>query len=318
MEGRVCNQSGLFKPLVMFFELTNSPATFQPLMNSIFVDLIAKGVVAVYLNDILIYTKTIKEHRKITRKVLCRLEENDLYLRPAKCEFECTEVEYLGMLIRENHVSMDPAKVQAVTDWPAPWNLKDVRGFLGFANFYRHFIEGFACIARPLNDLTKKDAPWSWGPSQQEALSKLKARFTSSPVFVMWQPDFEMRMKVDALAFATGRVISQKQTSDGLHHPIAFRSESLSEPERNYEIYDRELLAIVQGLEDWRHYLIGLPEPFTIATDHRNLKYWTKARNLNRRQARWYLTLTEYNFTLVHKPGSSMIVSNLMLQDPMK
>jgi hypothetical protein len=151
------------------------------------------------------------------------------------------------------------------TDWPAPRNLKDVGGFLGFANFYRRFIKGFARVARPLNDLTKKDAPWSWGPSQQEAFAELKAQFTSSPVLVMWQPDLETRMEVDASAFATGGVISQKQVSDGLHHPIAFRSESLSEPERNYEIYDRELLAIVQGLEDWRHYLIGLPEPFTIA-----------------------------------------------------
>jgi hypothetical protein len=184
------------------------------------------------------------------------------------------------MLIRENHVSMDPAKVQVVTDWPTPRNLKDVRGFLGFANFYRHFIEGFARIARPLNDLTKKDAPWSWGPSQQEAFTKLKAWFTSSPVLVMWQLDLEMCMEVDASAFATGGVISQKQTSDGLHHPIAFCSESLSKPERNYEIYDPKLLAIVQGLEDWRHYLMCLPEPFTIATDHRNLEYWTKAHTL--------------------------------------
>jgi hypothetical protein len=106
---------GLFEPLVMFFGLTNFPATFQALMNSIFANLIAKGVVAVYLDDILIYTKTIKEHCKITREVLCHLEGNDLYLRPAKCKFECTEVEYLDMLIRENHISMDPAKVQAVT-----------------------------------------------------------------------------------------------------------------------------------------------------------------------------------------------------------
>jgi hypothetical protein len=104
----------------MFFRLTNSSATFQALMNSIFADLIAKGVVAVYLDDIFIYTKTIKEHREITHEVLCHLEENNLYLRPAKCKFECTEVKYLGMLIRKNHVSMDPAKVQAVTDWPAP------------------------------------------------------------------------------------------------------------------------------------------------------------------------------------------------------
>jgi hypothetical protein len=169
----------------MFFGLTNTLATFQALMNSIFADLIAKGVVAVYLDDILIYTKTIKEYCKITRKVLCCLEKNDLYLCPAKCKFKCTEVEYLSMLIRENHVSMDPAKVQAVTDWPAPWNLKDVRGFLGFANFYCCFIEGFAHVAQPLNDLTKKDVPWSWGQLQQEAFIKLKAWFTSSPVLVM-------------------------------------------------------------------------------------------------------------------------------------
>jgi hypothetical protein len=125
------------------------------------------------------------EHREITREVLCRLEENNLYLRPAKCKFEYTEVEYLGMLIRENHVSMDSAKVQAVTDWPASRNLKDVRDFLGCANCYHRFIEGFARIVRPLNHLTKKDAPWSWEPSQQEAFSELKARFTSSPVLVM-------------------------------------------------------------------------------------------------------------------------------------
>ena len=151
---------GLFEPRVMFFGLTNSPATFQSLMNSIFADLIARGVVAVYLDDILIYTKTLEEHREVVREVLKRLEENDLYLRPAKCEFEVQEVEYLGMIIRENHVSMDPAKVRAVKEWPEPRNLTDVRGFLGFANFYRRFIEGFASIARPLNDLTKKEVPF--------------------------------------------------------------------------------------------------------------------------------------------------------------
>jgi hypothetical protein len=229
----------------MFFGLTNSPATFQALINSIFADLIAKGVVVVYLDDILIYTKTIEEHRKVTCKVLCCLEKNNLYLCPAKCKFECTEVEYLGMLIRENHISINSAKVQVATDWPTPRDLKDIRGFLGFANFYRCFIEGFARIARPLNDLIKKDTPWSWGQPQQEAFTKLKARFTSSPVLVMWQLNLETRMEVDALTFAMGGVISQKQTSDGLHHPIAFRLESLSKPERNYEIYDRELLAIV-------------------------------------------------------------------------
>jgi hypothetical protein len=116
---------------------------------------------------------------------------------------------------------------------------------------------------------------------QQEAFAKLKARFTSSPVLVIWQPDLETCMEVNALAFAMGGVILQKQTLDGLYHPIAFCSESLSKPEHNYKIYDRKLLAIVKGLKDWRHYLMSLPELFTIATDHCNLKYWTKANNLN-------------------------------------
>lgn len=128
---------GLFEPKVMFFGLTNSPATFQSLMNSIFADLIAEGKVAVYLDDILIWSSDLVEHRKIIHEVLKRLEENDLFLRPEKCEFEKTEIEYLGLIIRQGEVAMDPVKVKAVTEWPAPRNLKEVRSFVGFANFYR-------------------------------------------------------------------------------------------------------------------------------------------------------------------------------------
>ncbi|KAJ3550673.1 hypothetical protein NMY22_g304 [Coprinellus aureogranulatus] len=151
---------GLFEPLVMFFSLTNSPATFQALMNSIFADLIVKGKVAVYLDDILIFTATLEEHREIVNEVLTRLRKHDLYLRPEKCEFEKTEIEYLGLVIRKGEIRMDPAKVEAVRNWPIPKNLREVRGFLGFANFYRRFIKNFSKIAGPLNDLTKKDTPW--------------------------------------------------------------------------------------------------------------------------------------------------------------
>ena len=143
----------------MLFGLTNSPATFQTLMNTIFIDLVAKGIVAVYLDDILIFTRTLEEHRKVVTEVLSRLQEYDLYLRPEKCEFEKEEVEYLGLVIRNKEVAMDPVKVEAVKEWKDPKNLKEVRGFLGFANFYRRFIKDFARIARPLNDLTKKDQP---------------------------------------------------------------------------------------------------------------------------------------------------------------
>jgi hypothetical protein len=140
---------GLFELLVMFFGLTNSPATFQALMNSIFADLISKGVVAVYLDDIFIHTKMIKEHCEITREVLCCLEESNLYLHPAKCEFKCTEVEYLGMLIRENHVSMDPAKVQAVTDWPALGTSKILEVFLGLLISIAVSLKGLHALRGP-------------------------------------------------------------------------------------------------------------------------------------------------------------------------
>src|SRR6266568_9363246 len=140
---------GLFEPLVMFFGLTNSPATFQTMMDDIFEDLITEGVVVVYLDDILIFTETIKEHRKVTRQVLELLENNKLYLRLDKCEFKRTTVEYLGVIISHNSVAMDPVKVAGVAEWPEPTNKKEVQSFLGFTNFYRRFIQDFSQHARP-------------------------------------------------------------------------------------------------------------------------------------------------------------------------
>jgi transposase InsO family protein len=295
---------GLFEPKVMFFGLTNSPATFQALMNSIFSDLIAKGKVAVYLDDILIFTLTLEEHRRITEEVLSRLKANDLYLRPEKCEFEKTEIEYLGMVIREGQVSMDPAKIAAVKDWPTPSNVREVRGFLGFANFYRRFIEGFSKVARPLNDLTKKNTPFIWSTDCQHAFDTLREAFVSAPILGLWDPERPTRIEVDASGFATGGALLQ-QAEDGRWHPVAFRSASMDPAQRNYEIYDREMLAIIEALKDWRPFLEGLPHPFGIVTDHRNLQYWRTAQDLGRRQARWALYLSRFDFRLEHRPGKA-------------
>jgi hypothetical protein len=275
--------TGLYEPLVMLFGLTNSPATFQALMNSIFADLIAEGKVAVYLDDILIFSATIEEHRQVVQEVLKRLEQYDLYLRPEKCEFEQQEIEYLGLIIGGSEVKMDPSKVAAVKDWKTPTNLREVRGFIGFANFYRRFIKDFAKITRPLHDLTKKNTPFEWSTRQQEAFDTLREAFISSPVLALWDPELPTRIEVDASGYATGGVLSQQHT-DGLWHPIAFRSSSMDPSERNYEIYDREMLAVITALKDWRHFLEGLPHPFEIITDHSNLEYWRTAQNLSRRQ----------------------------------
>jgi hypothetical protein len=200
---------GLFKPQIMLFKLTNSPATFQALMNTIFVDLVAAGKVAVYLDDILIYSQTLSEHRNITHEVLRRLVTHDLYLCPEKCKFHCEEVEYLGLIIRQGEVNMDPAKVQAVTSWPTPRNLRDLRGFLGFANFYRRFIKDFAKLAHPLNNLTKKDVQWHWGPLQGQAFQTLKHSFMRKPILAMWNPNHPTHLEVEASGYATSGVLFQ-------------------------------------------------------------------------------------------------------------
>src|ERR1700759_4919160 len=199
---------GLFEPLVMFFGLTNSPATFQTMMNEIFQDLISERVVAIYMDDILIYTKTKEEHDRVTRLVLERLREHKLYLKAKKCEFCKTKVEYLGMIISENSVEMDPTKVAGVRDWPVPTNIKEVQSFLGFANFYHRFIKDFVKIARPMFDVTKKDVPFSWSSACQDAFKGLKLAMTWAPVLLMPDVMKQFRLECDSSDFATGAVLS--------------------------------------------------------------------------------------------------------------
>jgi hypothetical protein len=297
---------GLFEPLVMFFGLTNSPATFQTMMNDIFRDLIMEGVVCVYLDDILIFTKNIQEHRQVVRLVMERLRKHKLFLKPEKCEFEKTKIEYLGLIISEGQTAMDPVKVAGVMEWPVPTTKKEVQSFLGFTNFYRRFIQDFSKVARPLFDLTKKDVAWSWGTAEHAAFTTLKQLITSAPILRFAHDTLPYRIEADSSDFATGAVLSQKFPDDDKWHPIAFYSKSLSAIERNYEIYDKEMLAIIRALQEWRHYLEGTSHKIEILTDHRNLEYFRSAQKLNRRQARWSLFLSRFNFTLEHRPGCSM------------
>src|ERR1700759_172817 len=290
----------------MFFGLTDSPATFQTMMNEIFEDMISEGVVAVYIDDILIYTKDLEQHRDVTRRVLERLREHKLYLKEEKCEFCRTKVEYLGMIISENTVKMDPTKVSGVRDWPTPKNVTEVQSFPGFENFSRRFIKDFARIAIPLFGTTKKDVPFTWTEDCQRAFDSLKFAMTSAPVLLIPNPLQPYRVEADSSDFATGAVLSQLSPDDSKWHPVAFFSRALSPVERNYEIHDKEMLAIIRALEEWRHFLEGANHPVDIRTDHKNLEYFMSARNLNRRQARWSIYLARFDFTLQHIPGKSM------------
>jgi hypothetical protein len=224
-----------------------------------------------------------------------------LFLKLDKCEFEKTKVEYLGVIISHNSVEMDPVKVAGIADWPAPTGKKEVQSFLGFTNFYRRFIQDFSHHARPLFDLTKDGVKWRWSEEEQSAFDMLKGAMSSAPVLVSPDNSRPFRIEADSSDFATGAVLSQQSLVDEKWHPVAFLSKSLSSVEHNYEIHDKEMLAIIRAMEEWRHFLEGAEHKFEVWTDHKNLQYFMTAKKLNRRQARWSLFLARFDFVLHHQ-----------------
>ena len=220
---------GLFEPLVMFFGLCNSPATFQIMMNHIFHDLISKEKVVVYMDNIMIFTKTLNEHRQIVREVLKILCENKLSLKHTKCDFETQETEYLGLIVSEGQIKMDPGKVKEVTDWPIPKSRKELQGFLGFLNFYRRFIKNFSKVAHPLNALTSEKLPFEWTAECQTSFEQLKEKITTAPALRIPNDNDPFRIETDRLGIRIRAILSQQQ---GDHwHPIAFISRLLNDAE---------------------------------------------------------------------------------------
>jgi hypothetical protein len=294
---------GLFEPVVMPFGLRNAPAVFQCMMNMQFTDLIATGKVQVYIDDILIATEDDPAvHRPMVCKVLDRLQEMDMYLKPSKCHFEVHKIEFLGMILENGTVTMDPIKVAGVAEWKEPKNVRDIRKFLGFCNFYRRFIWGFSQIAKPLNNLLKKGTKWTWEKVEQGAFDKLKRQVTEEPVLVQPDQKKQFEIEVDASNYAIGAVLMQKGDKNILH-PVAFFSKTMNDAQRNYDVYNRELLALVETFRHWRHYLHSAAHQIKVHTDHANLLYWKNPGNHNRRVARWHAELMDYNFELIHISG---------------
>jgi len=306
---------GAYKSTVIYFGLTNSPATFQAMMNNLFRDLINKGDIATFINNILVATDTEEGHDKLVEEVLKRLEENDLFVKPEKCKWKVREVEFLGVVISPKGVEMQKEKVEGVLSWPVPRNVKEVQKFLGLANYYRRFIENFARIAALLHMLVRKEQKWKWKREQEEAFEKLKTVFTTEPILAILDINREMRVEADTSDYATGGVLLTK-CKDGKWRPIAFISKSLNAMEQNYKIHDKEMLAVIRCLEVWRHYLEEAKLKFKIWTDHKNLQYFMTSQKLNCRQARWALYLSQFNFTLKHVPGKSMGKANGLSRRP--
>jgi len=238
--------------------------------------------------------------------VLQVLKENKLFLCLEKCEFCKQRIEYLGLVISENEVSMDPVKVAGVREWPTPENKTNIQAFLGFVNFYQRFIRDFSAKAQPLFDLTRSEQVLTWSRKEQAAFEDLKTAVTTAPVLVSPQESDPFQIEVDSSDFTIGAVLSQQSTTDGKWHLVAFYSKSLSSVERNYEIHDKEMLAIIRALEEWRHFLEGATHLVEIWTNHKNLEYFMTAKKLNHRQARWSLHLARFDFLLHHHPRRTM------------
>jgi len=203
---------GSYELTVMYFGLTNSPTTFQMMMNDLFRDMVNQGNTAIFIDDIIIATDTEKGHDEIVEEVLRRLEENNLFVKLEKCRWKVRKVEFLGVVIGPGRVRMQKEKVDGVLSWLTPRSAKDVQKFIGLANYYRQFIQDFSRVAKPLNMLVGKDRKWEWEAEQEKAFEELKRRFTMEPVLAVPDRDQEMRVEADMSDYATGGTLSVKGT----------------------------------------------------------------------------------------------------------
>src|SRR5580692_5741910 len=317
----IMNQ-GLFKPTVMFFRLTNSPATFQTMMNAIFAPEIAEGWLIVYMDDILIATKDdAKFHEECVHRVLERLHLHDLYLKPEKCAFEQRQMEFLGVVLENGTVQMDPAKLKGIADWQTPQRVTDIRAFLGFMGFYHYFVPNYSNIARPLIQLTKKNAAFRWTEECKKAFEHLKTLMCSCPI--LRQPDYTKAffLATDASAYGMGAVLSQEgeinpRTQKPMLCPVAYYSATFTPMQRRYTIYEREFLGAYMPLMKFRPHLAATELPVTILTDHANLLHWKSPQKVNRHVARWFSDLQDFNLIFKHVPSKIHAAPDMLSRPP--
>ncbi|CAD0043000.1 unnamed protein product [Aureobasidium pullulans] len=303
---------GHYEYLVMPFGLTNAPATCQMMINDTLREYLDRTVVA-YLDDILIYTDgNLEQHVKDVQQVLTKLQERRLKANPKKCEFHVKETEFLGFIIGVDGIRIDPAKITSIKEWPTPKNLKEVQSFLGLANYNRKFISGYSQTALPLVELTKQDTPFIWKERQQKAFEALKQACIDGPTLRMFDSGKPVHIETDASDRAIGACLTQDH--EGKRHPVAYYSRKMTPAEQNYDIHDKELLAIVAALQHWRVYAEGAPS-LTILTDHKNLLTFTTTKVLNRRQVRWSELLGQYKFKIQridYMEGKEAIVHSIL------
>ncbi|KAL4026339.1 hypothetical protein IC575_014768 [Cucumis melo] len=280
----------------MPFGLTNAPATFCTLMNQVFHEYLDKFVV-VYLDDIVVYSTTMEEHRDHLQKVFQKLKENQLYVKRENCSFAQERINFLGHVIECGRIGMEEEKIAAIRDWAMSKSVSKLRSFLGLANYYRRFVEGFSKRASPLTELLKKDVHWNWDPECQAAFDGLKQAMMEGPLLGIADVTQPFEVETDASDYALGGVLLQNG------HPIAYESRKLNAAERRYTVSEKEMLAVVHCLRAWRQYVLG--STFVVKTNNNATCHFFTQPKLTSKQARWQEFLAEFDFEFEHNKGSN-------------
>ena len=294
---------GHYEFTVMPFGLTNAPAVFMDLMNRVCKPYLDKFVI-VFIDDILIYSKTETEHKNHLRAILDLLRQEQLYAKFSKCEFWLKEVQFLGHIVNNQGIHVDPAKIEAIKNWKAPTTPTEVRSFLGLAGYYRRFIRNFSKLATPLTALTHKGKIYEWGSKQEEAFQTLKEMLCNAPILALPEGNEDFVVFCDASNQGLGCVLMQRGKV------IAYASRQLKTNERNYTTHDLELGAVVFALKTWRHYLYGTK--CVVFTDHKSLQHIFDQKELNMRQRRWAELLSDYDCEIRYHPGKANVVADAL------
>ncbi|GJU53779.1 putative reverse transcriptase domain-containing protein [Tanacetum coccineum] len=296
---------GHYEFQVMPFGLTNAPAVFMDLMNQV-CKLYLDRFVIVFIDDILIYSKSRKEHEGHLKLILKLLKEEELYAKFSKCEFWLSKVQFLGHVIDSEGIHVDPAKIESIKDWASPKTPTEIRQFLGLAGYYRRFIKGFSKIARPMTKLTQKSVKFDWGEKAEAAFQLLKQKLCSAPILALPEGSENFVVYCDASHKGLGAVLMQREKV------IAYASRQLKVHEKNYTTYDLELGVVVFALKMWRHYLYGTK--CVVFTDHKSLQHILDQKELNMRQRRWLELLSDYDCEIRYHPGKANVVADALSQ----
>ena len=292
----------IYKPLVMMFGMKNSPAVFQRFMNENFEYWRQRERILIYLDDIIGKAKTEQEHWQLLREVLQKCRELDIYLKIEKCHFLQTRLDYLGFVVGQEGVQMDPYKLKAIEEWPVPESKKAIQRFQGFCNFYRRFVKNYAERMQPITKLTHQDIKFKWTEEAQQAFEDIKQAFRTEIILGYPNHNKPFILETDASKFAIGAILTQ-ENDKGEERPLATMSKQLQGAELNWPTHEKEMYAIIKALKEWRHLLEGTRHPVQIRSDHKNLLYYMTGQELTEKLKRWMVALSRFNFMLIHWPG---------------